>query len=48
MGKTTGFLEYDRMEGPVRPEAERIKDFDEFHGSLSLEDRKKQAARLVS
>ena len=47
MGKTTGFLEYDRMEGPVRPEAERIKDFDEFHGSLSLEDRKKQAARCM-
>ena len=47
MGKTTGFLEYDRMEGPVRPEAERIKDFDEFHGSLSLEERKKQAARCM-
>ena len=31
MGKTTGFLEYDRIDGPVRTEEDRIKDFKEFH-----------------
>ena len=47
MGKTTGFLEYDRMDGPVRPEADRIKDFKEFHENLPLEDQQKQAARCM-
>ena len=47
MGKTTGFLEYDRVEGAVRPEADRVKDFNEFHESLSDDERKKQAARCM-
>ena len=47
MGKTTGFLEYDRMDAPVRPEAERIQDFHEFHGRLSLAQQQKQAARCM-
>ena len=47
MGKTTGFLEYERMEGRVRPEAARIRDFDEFHESLSDDEQKKQAARCM-
>ena len=47
MGKTTGFLEYDRVEGAVRPEADRVKDFDEFHENLSEENRIKQAARCM-
>lgn len=47
MGKTTGFLEYKREIGPVRSEEERIKDFNEFHGSLEFEDQQKQAARCM-
>ena len=47
MGKTRGFLEYDRVEGAVRPEADRVKDFDEFHERISDEDRIKQAARCM-
>ncbi|MCR5202900.1 MAG: glutamate synthase subunit beta [Lachnospiraceae bacterium] len=47
MGKTTGFLEYERMEGDVRTEEERIKDFYEFHENLPLEEQKKQAARCM-
>ena len=47
MGKTRGFLEYDRVEGAVRPEADRVKDFNEFHESLSDDERKNQAARCM-
>ena len=47
MGKTTGFLEYNREDGPVRSEEERVQDFKEFHGCLESECRKKQAARCM-
>ncbi len=47
MGKATGFLEYERVDGPVIQEKERVKDFHEFHGRLSLEEQKKQAARCM-
>ncbi|MBR6478749.1 MAG: glutamate synthase subunit beta [Lachnospiraceae bacterium] len=47
MGKATGFLEYARVDGPVVPEADRVKDFQEFHGRLTLEEQKKQAARCM-
>ena len=47
MGKATGFLEYERIDGPVVKEAERVGDFREFHGRLSLEEQKKQAARCM-
>ena len=47
MGKTTGFLEYPRTEGPVRPEEVRTKDFSEFHGSLPFEEQCLQAARCM-
>ena len=43
MGKTTGFLEYERAEGPM----ERIKDFREFHGRLSITEQRRQAARCM-
>ena len=36
MGKATGFLEYKRQDAKALPEAERIKNFNEFHESLSL------------
>ena len=42
MGKTTGFLEYERKNGPVVEEADRVKDFQEFHGSLPIEEQQKQ------
>ena len=47
MGKATGFLEYERAEGPVRYEEERIEDFKEFHGRLPLKDQMQQAARCM-
>ncbi|MBR5347841.1 MAG: glutamate synthase subunit beta [Lachnospiraceae bacterium] len=47
MGKTTGFLEYERKDGKVRPEAERTKDFKEFHDRLPLTEQCKQAARCM-
>ena len=47
MGKTTGFLEYERQEGEVRAEEERLKDFKEFHGRLSQEEQQRQAARCM-
>ena len=42
MGKTTGFLEYERMVGPVRCEPERVKDFFEFHAQLPQNRQQEQ------
>ena len=47
MGKTTGFLEYARKDGPVREESERVNDFCEFHGELDMAERRRQAARCM-
>ncbi|WP_026508506.1 glutamate synthase subunit beta [Butyrivibrio sp. MC2013] len=47
MGKTTGFLEYERVEGPVRSEEDRVRDFYEFHEGLKEKDRRQQAARCM-
>ena len=47
MGKATGFLEYERVDGPVVAAADRVKDFKEFHKRLTLEEQKKQAARCM-
>ena len=47
MGKPTGFLDYERKNGPVVPEQERVKNFQEFHGQLPTEEQKKQAARCM-
>ncbi len=47
MGKIGGFMEYDRVNAAVICEEERIKNFNEFHGNLSLEEEKKQAARCM-
>ena len=47
MGKTTGFLEYQRIDGKVRPEKERVTDFHEFHDRLSLAKQREQAARCM-
>lgn len=47
MGKATGFLEYERIDGPVVAEPDRVKNFQEFHGRLSLEEQKRQGARCM-
>ena len=47
MGKTTGFMEYERTNGPVRKEEERVRDFKEFHGNLAPAARQLQAARCM-
>ncbi len=48
MGKQTGFLEYERLEEPFRPEAERSRDFEYLHTSLTNEQRAEQAARCMN
>ena len=47
MGKVTGFLEFDRADGPVRKEEERVRDFREFHLLLPQAAQQKQAARCM-
>lgn len=48
MGKTTGFLEFDRcVNGAVDP-LKRIKNFDEFRKPLNEEERVKQASRCMN
>ncbi|MBE5957433.1 MAG: glutamate synthase subunit beta [Lachnospiraceae bacterium] len=47
MGKPTGFLEYERVDAPVIEEEKRVKNFDEFHGKLSLDKQREQAARCM-
>ena len=47
MGKSTGFLDYERKDGAAAQPAERIKSFDEFHLPLTEEQRREQAARCM-
>lgn len=48
MGKPTGFLDYEREINPsIEPKA-RIKNFNEFHNTLSLEERRIQGARCMN
>ncbi len=48
MGKPTGFLEYTRVNNTtVSPEL-RIKNFNEFHAPLNMEERVQQAARCMN
>ncbi len=48
MGKATGFLEYERVDGPVIEPKKRITNFDEFHERLSEEDQQLQGARCMA
>lgn len=48
MGKPTGFLDYNREGNPSVEPKERIKNFNEFHGTLSAEERRQQAARCMN
>ena len=47
MGKITGFLDYTRVDGPVTGEEKRIKNYNEFHNLLPIEEQKKQASRCM-
>ena len=47
MGKPTGFLEYDRVNGKAAEPLERIKHFHEFHTPLTEEQQRKQGARCM-
>lgn len=47
MGKATGFLDYERKTAQAVEPKERIKNFEEFHLPLSLEEQKKQGARCM-
>lgn len=48
MGKPTGFLEYSRTDNTVIPPKERIKNFCEFRTPVSVDERRKQAARCMN
>jgi len=48
MGKATGFLDYDRKNGDVVAPLERLKNFEEFHKTLPLEQQQLQGARCMS
>lgn len=47
MGKTTGFLEYERVEAKAVAPKERIKNFNEFHTPLSETEQRCQSARCM-
>ncbi len=47
MGKATGFLETERMENPLRAEDDRLKDFNDLHASLPVQERHSQAGRCM-
>lgn len=48
MGKATGFLEYERKNPHCVPPLERIRNFDEFHDRLTLEEQRREGARCMS
>lgn len=48
MGKTTGFLDYDRQETSARPPEERVRDWEPFHIPLKPELRQKQGGRCMN
>ncbi len=47
MGKTTGFMEYDREPTHMRPPLERVKDWSEAHPPYAEETLRKQGARCM-
>lgn len=48
MGKSTGFLEYERQANPWQEPAQRLADFQEFRRDLEEAERKKQGARCMN
>lgn len=47
MGKSTGFIEYERKTAKVEEPLHRIGHFDEFRVPLTLEEQQKQGARCM-
>ena len=47
MGKATGFMEYTRTLPVLRAPAERLRDWDEFHGHLDETTLREQASRCM-
>ncbi|MGB5700455.1 glutamate synthase subunit beta, partial [Muriicola sp.] len=47
MGKTTGFLEYERKTEPYKPVDKRVKNFKEFTVPLKENELKEQGARCM-
>lgn len=47
MGKPTGFLEYERKVSIDVPPKQRIKNFNEFHEHLPMEEQQLQGARCM-
>ena len=48
MNNPFGFLEYERQDAPACDVRERIKNFNEFHTPLSLQEQKKQGERCMN
>ena len=48
MGKTTGFLDYPRIENPYRDAASRLADYKDLHISQLEDARRCQAARCMN
>ena len=48
MGKPTGFMEYNRQTAEAVAPKERIKNFNEFHTPLSMEEQRRQGARCMA
>ena len=48
MGKATGFLDYSRLDTPVKPPAQRVKNWEEFHLPLPQMQRKEQGSRCMN
>ena len=47
MGKSTGFMDYRRKDAKAYSVKERIKNFNEFHESLSKIEQEQQGARCM-
>ncbi len=47
MGKSTGFMEYERRTSKAEPPKERIRHFNEFHAHLPEEEQRLQGARCM-
>ena len=48
MGKTTGFLDYERRETSSRPPEERVRDWEPFHIPLGRPARREQGGRCMN
>ena len=48
MGKSTGFMEFDRENNTTVEPTHRIQNFNEFHSPLNMAQRQKQAARCMN